>query len=257
MCRGVSRPSGCWGVPTCHVLPDALRGCSRALFRRVIWGVHLQTLARGAKLSQRVEARLLLVLRLPRLLRDHSQSGAAVAISGGLGLRPSLRHHRGQEIVDNVEVHVDQSAGRATAHRGVPVARRFSAPRTGANANGRRVGGRHRCIARWPGLEKAAITIGESWPTVESILASATLICLCECICRGAAAGAAAARRPGREGLFVSRRDESGARMLDCAAGGLGGTGPLSQGVQARRKALRIRYINGMEVREKRPRGFK
>jgi hypothetical protein len=30
------------------------------------------------------------------------------------------------------------------------------------------------------------------------------------------------------------------------------------QGVQARRKALRIRYMNGMEVRKKsRPRGFK
>jgi hypothetical protein len=34
-------------------------------------------------------------------------------------------------------------------------------------------------------------------------------------------------------------------------------TGPLSHGVQARRKALRIIYINGMEVRKKRPRGFK
>jgi hypothetical protein len=34
-------------------------------------------------------------------------------------------------------------------------------------------------------------------------------------------------------------------------------TGPLSQGVQARRKAFRIRYVNGMEVRKKRPRGFK
>jgi hypothetical protein len=37
----------------------------------------------------------------------------------------------------------------------------------------------------------------------------------------------------------------------------LGETGPLSQGVQAGRKALRIRYINGMEVRKKRHRGFK
>ena len=37
----------------------------------------------------------------------------------------------------------------------------------------------------------------------------------------------------------------------------LGETGPLSQGGQARRKALRIRHINGMEVRKKRPRGFK
>jgi hypothetical protein len=37
----------------------------------------------------------------------------------------------------------------------------------------------------------------------------------------------------------------------------LGEVGPLSQGIQARRKALRIRYINGMEVGKKRPRGFK
>jgi hypothetical protein len=37
----------------------------------------------------------------------------------------------------------------------------------------------------------------------------------------------------------------------------LGETGPLSQGVQARRKARRIIHINGMEVRKKRPRGFK
>jgi hypothetical protein len=37
----------------------------------------------------------------------------------------------------------------------------------------------------------------------------------------------------------------------------LGETGPLSQGVQAGRKALRIRHINGMEVRKKRPRVFK
>jgi hypothetical protein len=31
----------------------------------------------------------------------------------------------------------------------------------------------------------------------------------------------------------------------------------LSQGVHAGRKALIIRHINGMEVRKKRPRGFK
>jgi hypothetical protein len=37
----------------------------------------------------------------------------------------------------------------------------------------------------------------------------------------------------------------------------LGETGPLSRGVQARRKTLRIRHTNGMEVRKKRPRGFK
>jgi hypothetical protein len=37
----------------------------------------------------------------------------------------------------------------------------------------------------------------------------------------------------------------------------LGETCPLSQGVQEGKKALRIRYINGMEVRKQRPRGFK
>jgi hypothetical protein len=37
----------------------------------------------------------------------------------------------------------------------------------------------------------------------------------------------------------------------------LGETGPLSQGVRAGRKALRTRHMNGMEVRKKRPRGFK
>jgi hypothetical protein len=37
----------------------------------------------------------------------------------------------------------------------------------------------------------------------------------------------------------------------------LGEKGPLSQGVQARRKALRMRHTNDMEVRKKRPRGFK
>jgi hypothetical protein len=41
------------------------------------------------------------------------------------------------------------------------------------------------------------------------------------------------------------------------SASDLGETGPLSPGVQEGRKALRIRHINGMEVRKKRPRGFK
>jgi hypothetical protein len=50
------------------------------------------------------------------------------------------------------------------------------------------------------------------------------------------------------------RRDARGKRVH---AAGLGETGPLSQGVQAGRNALRIRYINGMEVHKKRPRGFK
>jgi hypothetical protein len=35
----------------------------------------------------------------------------------------------------------------------------------------------------------------------------------------------------------------------------LGEAGPLSHGVQAGRKALTIRHMNGMEVRKKRPRG--
>ena len=34
-----------------------------------------------------------------------------------------------------------------------------------------------------------------------------------------------------------------------------GETGPLSQGVQAGRQALRMRHIHGVEVRRKRPRG--
>ena len=37
----------------------------------------------------------------------------------------------------------------------------------------------------------------------------------------------------------------------------LGETGPLSQGVQARKKALRTRHINGIKMPKKRPRGFK
>ena len=37
----------------------------------------------------------------------------------------------------------------------------------------------------------------------------------------------------------------------------LGETGPLSQGVQAGENALRIHQMTGVEVRKKRPRGFK
>jgi hypothetical protein len=47
------------------------------------------------------------------------------------------------------------------------------------------------------------------------------------------------------------------ARLCERVFAHLGETGPLSQGVQVGRKALRIRHINGMEVRRKRPRGFK
>jgi hypothetical protein len=46
------------------------------------------------------------------------------------------------------------------------------------------------------------------------------------------------------------------AYALSCRSN-LGETGPLSQGVQAGRKALRIHHENGMGVRKKRPRGFK
>ena len=56
-----------------------------------------------------------------------------------------------------------------------------------------------------------------------------------------------------------ARRDQRGgaaAREADRAQH-LGGTGPLSQKVQAGRKVLRIRHINGMEVRKKRTRVFK
>ena len=49
-----------------------------------------------------------------------------------------------------------------------------------------------------------------------------------------------------------------GGRHGDAVEGGdLGEAGPLSQGVQARKKALRIRHTNGMKARKKRPRGFK
>jgi hypothetical protein len=58
----------------------------------------------------------------------------------------------------------------------------------------------------------------------------------------------------------VSRAHSAGG--LAASSGGhcllnLAETGPLSQGVQAGRKALSIRHIKGMEAREKRPRGFK
>jgi hypothetical protein len=42
-----------------------------------------------------------------------------------------------------------------------------------------------------------------------------------------------------------------------CELGHLGEAGLLSQEVQTGRKALRICQINGMEVRKKRPIGFK
>ena len=65
----------------------------------------------------------------------------------------------------------------------------------------------------------------------------------------------------GRVEVVLGCRGQDQWRRRRRAVGGgrpdLGETGPLSRGVQAGRKALRIRYINGMEVRKKRPRGFK
>ena len=54
---------------------------------------------------------------------------------------------------------------------------------------------------------------------------------------------------------MLSSRPVSGSLMRPSA--GLGKAGPLSQAVQARRKALRIHHTNGMKVRKKRPRGFR
>jgi hypothetical protein len=58
--------------------------------------------------------------------------------------------------------------------------------------------------------------------------------------------------QPRESSMWRGSRDRTEARLQH-----LGETGPLNQGVQARRKALRIRHINGMEVCKKRPRGFK
>ena len=53
------------------------------------------------------------------------------------------------------------------------------------------------------------------------------------------------------------RSSAQAVRMGSRTAAHLGERDPLSQGVQTRRKALRLRHINGTEVRKKRPRGFK
>ena len=65
-----------------------------------------------------------------------------------------------------------------------------------------------------------------------------------------------ALKRPerARTGLVVPSRVHARVGDVDVH---LGETGPFSQGVQARGKVLRIRCINGVEVRKKRPRGFK
>jgi hypothetical protein len=62
-------------------------------------------------------------------------------------------------------------------------------------------------------------------------------------------------------GVLLKTHRPSGLGGLDASAPDLGETRPLSQGVQAGSKALRIRHIHGVkmrkEVRRKRPRGFK
>jgi hypothetical protein len=69
----------------------------------------------------------------------------------------------------------------------------------------------------------------------------------------GEAAGLGEAARRGE-----ARMSPTIAVTPSSSSGRLGETGLLSQGVQARRKALRIRNTNGMEVRiKKRPRGVK
>jgi hypothetical protein len=47
------------------------------------------------------------------------------------------------------------------------------------------------------------------------------------------------------------------ATRADSGSQRLGETGPLSPGVQAGRKALITRHVNGIDVRKKRPRGLK
>jgi hypothetical protein len=72
-------------------------------------------------------------------------------------------------------------------------------------------------------------------------------------VCQRNAGGVASSTCSSREN---SRRRAASApapsRLLN-----LGETGPLSQGVQAGRKALRTRHTNGMKVRKKMPRGVK
>ena len=55
--------------------------------------------------------------------------------------------------------------------------------------------------------------------------------------------------------MYVMPQSKTAARRPNVEH--LGETGPLSQGVQEGRKALRILYIHGMEVRKKKPRRFK
>jgi hypothetical protein len=68
----------------------------------------------------------------------------------------------------------------------------------------------------------------------------------------------------GRGKLSLGRGSLSGAppsgppcALSVCHEAHLGGTGPLSQGVQAGRQALRMLHMHGVGVRKKRPRGVK
>jgi hypothetical protein len=55
--------------------------------------------------------------------------------------------------------------------------------------------------------------------------------------------------------LLATLARENNDQGIGALHGALGETGPLRQGVQAGRKALRIRHRNGMKVRKKRPGG--
>ena len=96
------------------------------------------------------------------------------------------------------------------------------------------------------------------WVTVGSSVGS--IVVSIVAIAAGSAISAAA--RPASPGATATLYETSVSKAV-CDASrlrasvNLGETGPLSQGVQAGRKALRIRHINSMEVRKKRPRGFK
>jgi hypothetical protein len=65
------------------------------------------------------------------------------------------------------------------------------------------------------------------------------------------AVGAVAVGAVGATVVPVGHADAGGAVRVR-----LGGTGPLSQGVQAGRQALKILHTHGAEVRRKKPRGF-
>jgi hypothetical protein len=109
---------------------------------------------------------------------------------------------------------------------------------------------RSRCTPR-PASPRTSSTSPPSYPTVES-----TPVPLSLKIKRTSSEREIAWSPSKSTASYSCRNSESGnVEAATCAR--LGETGPLSQGVQARRKALRIRHINGTEACRKRPRGVK